>query len=72
VQGAKRKGEHKMIDNLSILLSHALIGLLFWFLLTRDDLDNESPPPMDSEPEGFSSHRIKLKTAKKAQEPGDA
>ncbi len=56
-----------MIDNLSILLSHSLLGLLFWFLLSRDDLDSEPPPPMDIEPEGFAKHRIKPTTTKKLQ-----
>jgi hypothetical protein len=64
-----------MIDNLSILLSHALLALLFWFLLGRDDLDTEMPPPMDDEPEGFSKQRINPKVIKKQQaspgaEPG--
>ncbi len=42
-----------MIDNFSILLSHALIALMFWLLTQRDDLDNEAPPAPDAEPEGF-------------------
>jgi hypothetical protein len=61
-----------MIDNLSILLSHALLGLLFWFLLSRDDLDSELPPPMDSEAEGFAKQRINNKTFKKPSERSDA
>jgi hypothetical protein len=61
-----------MIDNFSILLSHALIGLLFWFLLRRDDLDTETPPPVDEVPKGFSAHRIKRIPAKKSQELPDA
>jgi hypothetical protein len=44
-----------MIDNLSILLSHILIGLTFWFLAYRDDVDKEDPPAPDIEPEGFAS-----------------
>lgn len=32
-----------MIDNLSILLSHALLLIMLWRLLGRDDLDREAP-----------------------------
>ena len=42
-----------MVDNLSILLSHVLIALAFWYLSARDDLDTEPPPLPDEEPEGF-------------------
>lgn len=42
-----------MIDNLSILLSHVLIAIAFWYLTMRDDLDQEDPPAPDAEPEGF-------------------
>ena len=42
-----------MIDNLSILLSHVLIALAFWYLSLRDDLNHEDPPAPDAEPEGF-------------------
>ncbi len=45
-----------MIDNLSILLSHALIAIAFYFLLSRDDLDKEEPPEIDKEPDGFAVH----------------
>ena len=34
-----------MIDNLSILLSHALLLYVFYQLIYRDDLDHEAPPP---------------------------
>ena len=44
-----------MIDNFSILLSHVLIALAFWFLSLRDDLDQEDPPAPDAEPEGFAN-----------------
>jgi hypothetical protein len=43
-----------MIDNFSILLSHVLIALAFWFLSQRDDLDQEELPAPDAEPEGFA------------------
>ena len=33
-----------MIDNFSLLVSHGLLALLFWRLLTRPDLDKEAPP----------------------------
>lgn len=48
-----------MIDNFSILLSHGLLAIAFWFLLQRDDLDQEDPPVPDKEPEGFSHTRLK-------------
>jgi hypothetical protein len=55
-----------MIDNFSILLSHALIALAFWFLSQRDDLDQEDPPTPDAEPEGFANSMRKPKPGKKA------
>lgn len=42
-----------MIDNFSILLSHVLIALAFWFLTLREDVNTEDPPAPDAEPEGF-------------------
>ncbi len=48
-----------MIDNFSILLSHALLALALWFLSQRPDLDNEDPPVPDAEPEGFAKKRRK-------------
>ena len=44
-----------MIDNFSILLSHVLIALMFYLLLSRDDLDAEDPPIPDKEKEGFAA-----------------
>ncbi len=60
-----------MIDNLSILLSHVLIALAFWFLTQRDDLDQEDPPAPDAEPEGFahSIRRPKVQAAKTRTAP---
>ena len=46
-----------MIDNFSILLSHALLALALWLLTNRPDLDVEAPPPPDVEPEGFARRR---------------
>jgi hypothetical protein len=46
-----------MIDNFSILLSHALLALAFWILASRPELDSEEPPPPDAEPEGFAVKR---------------
>lgn len=46
-----------MIDNLSILLSHALLALALWHLLNRPDLDIEEPPTRENEPEGFAARR---------------
>ena len=45
----------QMIDNFSILLSHVLIAVAFWFLSRRDDLDREDAPAPDAEPEGFAT-----------------
>jgi hypothetical protein len=59
-----------MIDNFSILLSHALIALAFWFLIRRDDLDQEEPPVPDAEPEGFANAARRPKPGKKV--PPDA
>ena len=49
-----------MIDNLSILLSHVLIAVAFWFLTLRKDVDHEDPPAPDAEPEGFGHSIRKL------------
>jgi hypothetical protein len=46
-----------MIDNFSILLSHALLLIAFWYLTLRDDLDHEDPPVADKEPDGFQIKR---------------
>jgi hypothetical protein len=46
-----------VIDNFSILLSHALLAFAFWHLMNRPDLDLEEPPVPDSEPEGFGPQR---------------
>lgn len=46
-----------MIDNFSILLSHALLALAFWILSNRPDLDQEELPVPDTEPEGFAAKR---------------
>lgn len=46
-----------MIDNFSILLSHALLALAFWILVNRAELDHEQPPSPDTEPEGFRIKR---------------
>ncbi len=42
-----------MIDNFSILLSHALLLIAFWYLTLRNDLDHEDPPVPDADSEGF-------------------
>lgn len=34
-----------MIDNLTLLLSHGLILLACWRLLSRPDLDDDNPKP---------------------------
>jgi hypothetical protein len=48
-----------MVDNFSILLSHALLLIAFWYLTKRDDLDTEAPPTPDTDPEGFVKKRVK-------------
>ncbi len=65
-----------MIDNFSLLLSHALLAYAFWQLLSRDDLDNETstqlPVPVEpsvEQPTGFAVGRSQKKPAKK---PDDA
>jgi hypothetical protein len=58
-----------MIDNFSILLSHVLIMLAFWFLTQRDDLDHEDPPAPDAEPEGFANAVRKRKPPMKEAAP---
>ncbi len=46
-----------MIDNFSILLSHALLAWALWVLVNRPELDDEAPPTPDTEPEGFAVKR---------------
>ena len=60
-----------MIDNLSILLSHVLIALAFWYLSKRDDLNHEDPPAPDAEPEGFG-HAARKRPQSKAKAAPDA
>jgi len=60
-----------MIDNFSILLSHGLLALAFWYLLQRDDLDAEKPPTPDAEPEGFGHTRLKPGQKKPAAPGGN-
>jgi hypothetical protein len=60
-----------MIDNFSILLSHGLILLAFWYLSQRDDLDTEPPPEPDAEPQGFGTAR-RPSASKKKDSAADA
>jgi hypothetical protein len=46
-----------MIDNFSILLSHGLLLFALWSLTRAKELNVESPPPLDPEPEGFGKRR---------------
>jgi hypothetical protein len=66
--GGASRDQRRMIDNFSILLSHALIMLAFWFLSQRDDLDVEEPPAPDAEPEGFAKS-IRKQVPKKEAPP---
>jgi hypothetical protein len=63
------KGGIAMIDNFSILLSHALLAFAFWHLTQRVDLDDEPPATPDPKPEGFLKKR---KSTAKPSEPSDA
>ena len=60
-----------MIDNLSILLSHALLMYMFYHVIYRDDLDEEAPPPkinLDADPSRYRPIRPGTKP-KDAQPP---
>ena len=59
-----------MIDNFSILLSHALLAFALWHLMNRPDIDVEEPPEPDIEPEGFALKRPSAN--RKKQGPPDA
>jgi len=52
-----------MIDNLTLLLTHSLILIACWRLLSRRDLDTENP----AKPEGFIAA-----IRRRQQSPGDA
>jgi hypothetical protein len=41
-----------MIDNLALALSHGLILLAVWRLISRDDLDGDLPEPKTPETPG--------------------
>jgi hypothetical protein len=60
-----------MIDNLSILLSHALLAYAFWVLVNRPDLDSEAPPAPDPKPDGFAkkSHLKNSHSNKRSDAP---
>ncbi len=60
-----------MIDNLSILLSHVLLAIAFWFLTKRDDVNHEDPPAPDAEPEGFG-HAIRKRPQNSVKAAPDA
>lgn len=60
-----------MIDNLSILLSHALLLIAFFILMNRPELDQEEPPIPDAEPEGFGK-RPRAGKRKVAEDAPDA
>ena len=44
-----------MIDNFSLLVSHGLLALLFWRLLSRPDLDKEPPAGAPKAEDGGAS-----------------
>lgn len=63
------RGRVRMIDNLSILLSHSLILLAFWLLSRREDLNVEPPPERDPEPQGFGIARRAVQSRNKVTPP---
>jgi hypothetical protein len=58
-----------MVDNFSILLSHALLLIAFWYLTMRDDLNEEAPTAPDPEPEGFAKQKPKPGRIKRHDAP---
>lgn len=61
-----------MIDNLSILLSHALLLFMFYHVIYRDDLDEEAPPPkinLDADPARYRPVRTVSKTRDDTAKP---
>jgi hypothetical protein len=56
-----------VIDNFSILLSHALLAFALWHLMNRPDLDLEEPPAPDVEPQGFALQRRPAKRKSRSQ-----
>ncbi|MFN3944722.1 MAG: hypothetical protein ACK4K7_07320 [Allosphingosinicella sp.] len=44
-----------MIDNFSLALSHGLIMLALWRLLSRPDLDDPAAPPPEARPTANAS-----------------
>lgn len=44
-----------MIDNFSLALSHGLLLLAAVRLLFMRELDTETPPPRDAEPQGWQT-----------------
>jgi hypothetical protein len=61
-----------MIDNFSILLSHALLLIAFWYLTLRDDLDHEDPPIPDTDPVGFAKKPMRKQSSKPSTGAPDA
>lgn len=60
-----------MVDNLSILLSHALLVYLFYQLMLRNDVDHEGPPPPMENKETPNRHRP-IRPGQKRGDPSPA
>lgn len=68
-----RNPDGTMIDNFSILLSHALILIMFWRLVHNVRTDIEEPPRPDEDAVGFAANiRRQRHSRKKADGPSDA
>jgi len=59
-----------VIDNVSILLSHALLAIALWRLMHSTDLDAEQPPAPDEVLTGFAPKKRASNAATKGG--GDA
>jgi hypothetical protein len=59
-----RRGANRMIDNFALALSHGLLLLAAWRLLSRADLDDDSAPAPD--PDAPPQPFLKLRNRKGA------
>lgn len=55
-----------MIDSFSLALSHGLLLLVAWRLLTRDDLDDDSLPPPPPPGDQDTRPGARLKASRRA------
>lgn len=47
-----------MVDWIALLVSHGLIAIAFWRLMSRADLDDESAPSQRHRPPGFGQSAV--------------